>query len=137
LRKKFIALGIAAAVGLGALLSGCSSDADTVSVNLSTEAEQFRITRHITVINGFTDQIVMEVEGRCSVETGSSSLAGAFELTCKIADDEYIKNYVWLGDNAIVSVEQVETADVSVYHYEWIIKPEGLIPAPIVETGTQ
>lgn len=133
---KVLAVSIVLAAG-ATLLVGCTSDADTVSTNLSTEAEQFRVTRHITVINGITDTVVMEVVGRCSVESANSSLDGFLELTCKVAKNEYFKNYVYLGDNVNISVEQIETKDVSVYHYEWIIKPENILPDPQVETGTQ
>lgn len=134
--SKIIA-GVLAMGALAAILTGCSSDADTASYNLSQEAEQFRVTRHITAINGITDNILLEVVGRCSVESANSALKGSLELTCKVGEDQYFKNYITLSDNTVVVVEQVETRDVSVYHYEWIVKPEGLIPDIRVETGQQ
>ncbi len=119
------------------LLAACASDADVASENLSTAAEQFEITRHITVIDGITDTIELEVEGRCSVETANSALAGALEMTCKVGENKYFKNYVTLSDNTVVTVEQIETADVSLYNYRWIVKPQEIIPNVDVQTNKQ
>src|SRR5690606_19498290 len=69
--KKIIAV---AALGLivAPVLVGCTSDANTVSRNLSAAAEQFEVERRITAINGITNDVMMEIEGRCSIETGES-----------------------------------------------------------------
>lgn len=134
MNKKVMALALAGAA-VGMALTGCSSDADTTSYNLSKDAEQFKVVRHITAINGFTDEVVMDVEGFCSMESADSALAGSIELTCKVGPDAYFKNYLILGDNGIVSVEQIENSDVDEYHYKWIVKPEVLIPDIEVKTG--
>lgn len=134
MNKKVLALAFAG-VAIGTALTGCSTDADTTSYNLSQEAEQFKIVRHITAINDFTDEVVMDVEGFCSMESADSALEGSIELTCKVGPDEYFKNYLILGDNGIVSVEQIENSDVDEYHYKWIVKPEVLIPDIEVKTG--
>lgn len=135
-RTKAVIAGIVLATAV-LTLGACSSDADTASYNLSREAERFEVERKITAINAFTDTIVMEVVGRCSLESADSFLAGAVELTCKVSDDQFIKNFIMLGDNAILSVEQSQTVDVSVYNYTWIVKPEGLIPSIDVETKVE
>ena len=118
--KKYIA-----AVCLTAIaLVGCTSDADVASRNLSVAAEQFEIERRIVVFNGITDNYLLSVEGRCSIEDQVNQL----EITCKIGAEEYLKHFAGLSDNVSYFVEQLETADVSVYNYRVIFKPQVIIP---------
>lgn len=128
----------AAALAVGALtLAGCASDADVARENLSRGAEQFEVERRITAINGITDAVMMEIEGRCSIETGQSMAAGTLEVTCKLGPDEYTKHFIGLSDNVTFVVQQLETVDVSVYHHRVIIKPENLLPEFDYEAGEQ
>lgn len=133
--KKFIAVGLLALGAMG--LTGCTSDADEASRNLSTAAEQFEIVRRITAVNTITDTTMLEIEGRCSVETAESALAGGLEVTCKIGPNEYIKHFIGLSDNVSYVVQQIETADVSVYHHRVLIKPENILPEFDYEGGEQ
>jgi hypothetical protein len=141
--KKITKIIGTAVLGATALivLAGCVSDADNASRNLSTAAEQFEVNRRITVTSGVTDTVVLEVEGRCSVETGSgeneATLAGALEITCKIGDNEYVKHFAIVGDNGMVAIQQLDTVDVSVYHHRVIIKPENILPEFDYEGGEQ
>lgn len=136
MKYKFKA-GIAALGAAVLLLTGCSSDADNASRNLSTAAEQFEIDRRIVFFNGITDEYLLTIEGRCSVETGSSALSGSLEVTCKIGPDQYKKHFLGLSDNVSYFVEQLETADVSVYQYRVLFKPENIIPNIDLEAGEQ
>lgn len=133
-RLAVIATGSLAAV---ALLSGCTSDADRASENLSTAAEQFEINRRVVFFNGITDKYLLTIEGRCSVETADSGVDGSIEVTCKLGDNQYKKHYLGLSDNVSFFVEQLDPADVSVYHYRVIFKPENIVPEINVETGKQ
>lgn len=135
MKKTIIAAALA--VSAAALLSSCTSDADTASRNLSTAAEQFEVERRITAINGITDAVMLEVEGRCSVETADSGLNGSLEITCKIGPNEYTKHFVGLSDNVSYVVQQLGTSDVSVYHHRVLIKPENLLPEFDYEAGEQ
>lgn len=136
MKTKFKA-GIAALGAVVLLLTGCVSDADRASENLSTAAEQFEIDRRIVFFNGITDEYLLTIEGRCSVETGSSALSGSLEVTCKIGPDQYKKHFLGLSDNVSFFVEQLETADVSVYQYRVLFKPENIIPNIDLEAGEQ
>jgi len=107
-----------------AVMSGCSTDADLASKNLSTAAEQFQIERRIVFYNGITDNYILSVEGRCSVEFYPEK----FEVTCKTGEDAYVKHYLGRADNVFPFVEQLETADVSTYRYKVIFKPTSIIP---------
>ena len=122
----------------GALLTGCQSDSQTVSQNISTEAEQFRISRDIVFYNGITDKYIAEVKGRCSVDDAGDGLPSrTLAVTCKIGPNKYIKDNLGLSDNVTWFNLQESPVDASVYHYEIILKPEAVIPDLHVETGTQ
>jgi len=136
IRKRYIALLIVAAAAVTAL-TGCSSDSDTVSQNISTEAEQFRIERTIVFYNAITDKYIATVEGRCSVDPAGGGLEKTLAVTCKVGEDQYIKDYLGQSDNVSWFSLQEKPVDVSVYHYEVIFKPETVIPDFRVETGKQ
>lgn len=133
-RTKIASLAIAALA-----LTGCTTQADTINHNLSQDAESFKLTRKITAINGITDSVLLEVEGRCSLETDTSFLAGAVEITCKIDEgdgtDSFIKDFVYLSDNVTFTVEQTEPIPGDPWHYKWLVRPEILIPNIDVQTG--
>ncbi|GGL03460.1 beta-sandwich lipoprotein [Nocardia jinanensis] len=121
--KKLIAAAAALSAGVIAL-TGCSSDADVVSKNLSKESDQFKINRRVVFFNGITDKYLLSIEGKCSIKDENSQL----EVTCKTGDDEYKKHFLGLSDNVSYFVEQLEDANVSRYHYKVIFKPETILP---------
>lgn len=126
MKKSAIALTLVAA----ALLAGCGTDADKVSENLSTEADRFEVQRRIVGINGITDEVLFEVEGRCSLERD-----GDLVITCKHGDDDYRKHYVGLSDNVTWVSTQLEGIDVSEYHTTIVLKPENILPNFDLETS--
>jgi len=125
--KKTLAIA-ALALAATATLVGCTSDADKASLNLSTAAEAFEVQREIVAINGITGETFFYAEGRCSLESADSFLAGALEVTCKYSDSEYREHFIVLGDQDSVSITQSEPIDVSEYHTRIILKPQNLLP---------
>jgi hypothetical protein len=131
--KKKIA--IAAAFLMGAVtLTACGTDAEVASYNISQQAEQFKLERRIVFFNGITDKYLLEIRGRCSVETTNSALDGALEVTCKVGPNAYKKHFLGLSDNVSYFVEQLKSVDVSVYQYTVIFKPDVILPDIKVET---
>jgi hypothetical protein len=122
--KKKLTLSIAATSVTLLALTGCTSDAALVSENLSRSADMFEIERRVVFLNGITDQYMLTIEGRCSIEDEGVQL----EVTCKIGPDEYKKHFLGLSDNVTYFVEQLDSADVSEYNYRVIFKPESIIP---------
>ncbi|RYG94842.1 MAG: hypothetical protein EON57_17675 [Alphaproteobacteria bacterium] len=121
-----------AALALVALtLAGCSSEADTTSHNLSKDADNFKIERRITFINGITDKYLLVVEGRCSIVDDG----GQLEVTCKTGENEYKKHFLGLSDNVTYVAEQIEGANVDAYHYKLIFRPETIVPDVDVMTS--
>ena len=110
---------------IGALaLTGCGTDANIASHNLSKAAEQFEINRRVVFFNGITDTYLLSIEGRCSIENKGRQL----DVTCKTGPNEYKKHYLGLSDNVSYFVEQLESKDLNVYHYKVIFKPASIIP---------
>jgi hypothetical protein len=103
------------------VVAGCGSQADTVSDNLSKEAEKFNVQRKIIGVNGITDKVLFEVEGRCSVE--SDGPAGALAVTCKHGPKDYRKHFVGLSDNVTFVSTQLKGIHVSEYRTKIVIKP--------------
>lgn len=111
------------------LISGCTtSDADVAAKNISKAAEQFEVARDIVGINGITNTYLWQVRGFCSVETASSGLQGALEVTCKVGKGKYKKLFFGLSDNTTFIVQQIDPINVSTTRYRVIFKPETLIP---------
>lgn len=108
-------------------LVGCDSNADVASNNISTEAEQFKVQRRIVGINGITDKVEFEVEGRCSLEYGAS-MRGALDVICKQGPHDFRKHYIGLSDNMFYISTQLEPLDVSVYRTKIILKPQNIVP---------
>jgi hypothetical protein len=128
---KKIAVSLAALTLGGLALTGCTSDADMASENLSKAAEQFEVQRTVTGINGITDQVIFEVEGRCSIEP----IASRLEVTCKHGPDDFRKHFVGISDNVTYVVKQEDPVKVSEYRTRVIIKPETVIPDLDLETS--
>ena len=60
------ALVVAALIAGSIGLAACT-DANVASQNISEDADNFRIVRKVTFINGITDNVLLEVVGRCSI----------------------------------------------------------------------
>lgn len=133
--KKTLLASILVAGATITTLTGCASDAATVSQNLSTAADQFEINRRIVFFNGITDKYLLVVEGRCSISADAAD--AQLEVTCRLGQNQYKKHFLGLSDNVSYFVEQLEVADASVYHYRVLFKPEAIIPDIDLEVGKQ
>jgi hypothetical protein len=126
--RKYLGGSAIIAVALGAFLglSACVPEADVASHNLSKDADNFKIDRRIVFYNGITDTYMLTIEGRCSL--GNNDSAGQLTVTCKTGPDGFRKHFLGLSDNVTYFVEQLEPADVSVYHYKVVFRPQVIIP---------
>lgn len=107
----------------GMMLTACTN-AEVVSENLSTAADNFEINRRVVFFNGITDTYLLSIEGACAIEDEGNQL----EVTCKTGKDAYKKHFLGLSDNVSYFVEQVNAAKASAYHYRVTFKPEAIIP---------
>jgi hypothetical protein len=106
------------------LLVGCAEDATIASRNLSKAADMFEIDRRIIFYNGITGDYMLTIEGRCSILDQTTQL----EVTCKIGPSAYKKHFLGLSDNVAYFAEQLETADVNVFHHRVTFKPQTIVP---------
>jgi len=106
-------------------LVGCD-DAQVASQNISKAADNFEINRRVVFFNGITDKYLLSIEGRCSIKV--DGMDNQLEVTCKTGVGAYKKHYLGLSDNVSYLVEQMEPADVSVYHYRVTFKPQVILP---------
>jgi hypothetical protein len=129
--KKFrLIIGVVSAAACLAL-TACGSNADTVSKNLSKEAEKFNVQRSILVVNNITDKVLFEVEGRCSIE----DQPGRLLAICKHGPDDYRKHFLGKADNVSYVVAQPNGIDVSEYRTKIIFRPEAVVPDFDLVTG--
>jgi len=114
-----------AIVGALAGLAACN-DADIASKNISKAADNFEINRRIVFYNGITAGYILTIEGKCSL--GNYDSAGQLSVTCKTGPNAYKKHFLGLSDNVTFFSEQIDAADVSVYHYRVTFKPQTIVP---------
>jgi len=138
MRKKLLLIIAAGAIAIAA----CTSQADTVSQNISVAAEQFEIERRIVFLNGITDKYLLSIEGRCSIEVGNTGVANALEVTCRTGgptdeapDGLFVKHFLGLSDNVSFFVEQLTAVNVDPFHYRVVFRPEEIIPDIDVDTS--
>lgn len=129
--KILKAAAAAAVLTFGALTLSACSDAEVASENLSRAADSFEIERRIVFVNGITDEYLLEVIGRCSIEDDGNQL----EVTCKIGPDQFKKHFLGLSDNVTYFAEQTDAVDVDEYRYRVIFKPEVIIPDIDLQTS--
>ena len=114
--RSWLILATVAALGL----IGCVSDADMAS------ADNFEIMRRVVFYNGITGDYILSIEGLCSL--GNNDTAQRLTVTCKTGDKEYKKHFLGLSDNVTFFAEQLESANVSAYHYRVVFKPQSILP---------
>lgn len=132
MKKKILGfmVGIMAVVAL----VGCTeAEADTVSENLSKDADSFKVQRKVVFFNGITDRDLLVIEGLCSL--GNTDTDRRMTVTCKTGEDEYKKHYLGLSDNVSFFAEQLEAKKEDPFHYKVIIRPESIIPDIDLQTS--
>ena len=111
--KKIVAV-LLAIVVMATCLVGCT-EADNVNHNLNQAADNFQVTRKITVYNARTDMIILEMEGNMSL---SNNTTNELVVTCMTGPNQYKKNYVYLNEYVIYVVEDITDTVTDPYHYK-------------------
>jgi len=118
-------IGLIALVTLGVFV-GCTREADTVSYNISRDADNFEVKRRVVFFNGITDKYLMEIIGYCSINKDKAD--NQLEVTCKVGPDQYKKHYFGLSDNTAYFVEQIDPKTESQFNYKVVFRPQTIIP---------
>lgn len=98
------------------LLAGCDQ-ATNATTQLKDDANEFKLTRRITVVNLRTDTILYEIEGRLSYTVESD---GDLSIVAKTGENEFSRDSIGIGQAGIgvtYVVEQIEPNTVDPYHY--------------------
>mgnify|MGYP001090083877 CR=1 FL=1 len=129
--KKLIKTGLLSIIAVTGL-AGCTTEADTVSENLSKSADSFQVQRQIVFFNGITDKYLLTINGLCALNTDSEK---KLTVTCKVGEDQYKKHYLGLSDNVSYFVEQTDAKYEDAYHYKVLFRPEEIIPDIDLQTS--
>lgn len=100
---------------------GCGTEANKVSANISVQADNFNITRKLTVLNARTDTVLLELTGTFALKNNSSN---ELEVIIETAEGKYQKDYVYLNDYTMYVVEDISGSEVDKYRYEINFLPE-------------
>lgn len=128
--KKKVLSAIIVGLLLGTGLVGCT-EANTVSTNISREADNFNVTRRLVVINGRTDTIIFSLVGNFSITVDQEE--NQLEVIAEVRDGVYRKHFIGLSDEIQYFVEDVGDNEVSKYRYEVEFMPEKIIPVKITD----
>jgi len=111
-------------------LTGCETQADRVSYNLSQQADNFNIVRQLTVINCIGGDVLFQMTGKMSIN--ADTMDNQLEI---IVEDggTYVKHFVGLSDNVTYVVEDLNLGDnaVSRYKYTLNFNPNMWIPVNV------
>ena len=124
--KRALVIIIIMAVLCG-FMTGCR-ESDRVAYNVSKEADNFNVTRRLTVFNIRTDTVLMQMTGRFALKNeGHDELSVIVEVEKGI----YQKHFVYLNNYTMYTVEDLSGAEVSQYSYELEFLPQMLKPVRI------
>ena len=127
MKKLFVM--VAVVVMLMFSMTGCVDEATVVSYNVSKEADNFNVVRRLTVINTRTDKCLLQMTGKISIEDVTDGIA----VLVEVDRDKgiYQKHWVYLNENTMYTVEDLNGVGVSKYAYELEFMPQELFPVRI------
>lgn len=110
-------------------MTGCQSEAEKVSYNLSQEADNFNVVRQLTVINCIQGDVLFQMTGRMSITADTAD--NQLEIIVEDENENYKKHFIGLSDNVTYVVEDMDTNKVSKYKYTLNFNPKMWIPVEI------
>ena len=129
MKKKILAICMIGAIVLG--LSGCETEAQRVSYNLSQEADNFNVVRELTVIDCITGDTLFQMSGKMSITADTAD--NQLEIIVENDNGSYVKHFVGLSDNVTYVVEDLSLGEneVSKYKYALNFNPKMWIPVEV------
>lgn len=116
--KKFFVVVVAIVMLFS--LSGCR-ESERVSYNISQQADNFNVTRKLTVVNVRNDTVLYELIGNFAMTNeGNNELS----VISEVAEGQYKKDFIYLNEWTTYIVQDVSGAYVDQYHYEVNILPQ-------------
>ena len=129
MKKKILAICMIGAIVLG--LSGCETEAQRVSYNLSQEADNFNVVRELTVIDCITGDTLFQMSGKMSITADTAD--NQLEIIVENDNGSYVKHFIGLSDNVTYVVEDLSLGEneVSKYKYTLNFNPKMWIPVEV------
>lgn len=127
MKKIKIVLAIFAVALSLAAFTGCETEAQRVSYNLSQQADNFNIVRQLTVINCIEGDVLFQMTGKMSITADTADN----QLEIIVEDNgTYVKHFVGLSDNVTYVVEDLNlgTNEVNKFKYTLNFNPNMWIP---------
>lgn len=127
--KKILTMVLAICMVL-VMLTGCETEAQRVSYNLSQEADNFNIVRQLTVINCIEGDILFQMTGKMSITADTADN----QLEIIVEDGgTYVKHFVGLSDNVTYVIEDLNLGDNAVAKYKYTLNfnPNMWIPVDV------
>ena len=127
MKKAKISLAILSVLLTATVLTGCETEAQRVSYNLSQQADNFNIVRQLTVINCIEGDVLFQMTGKMSI---TADIADN-QLEIIVEDNgTYVKRFVGLSDNVTYVVEDLNLGanEVNKYKYTLNFNPKMWIP---------
>lgn len=112
------------------MFTGCQTEAERVSYNLSQQADNFNIVRQLTVINCIEGDVLFQMTGKMSITADTAD----HQLEIIVEDNgTYVKHFVGLSDNVTYVVEDLNLGAnaVSKYQYTLNFNPNMWIPVNV------
>lgn len=123
MKKKIIALLMSMCIVMS--VTGCT-EADKVSVNLSTQADNFNVLRQVTVVNCIANDVIFQMTGKMSIKADTSD--NQLEVVVENEDGTYSKHIIGLSDNVTYVLEDIDTNYVEKYRFTINYNPKMWIP---------
>ena len=127
--KKFLSMVLVVGMII-TMFTGCQTEAERVSYNLSQQADNFNIVRQLTVINCIEGDVLFQMTGKMSITADTAD----HQLEIIVEDNgTYVKHFVGLSDNVTYVVEDLNLGAnaVSKYKYTLNFNPNMWIPVNV------
>lgn len=111
------------------MLTGCETQANRVSYNLSQEADNFNNVRQVTVINCLQGDVLFQMTGKISITADTAD--DQLEIIVEDEEGHYKKHFIGLSDNVTYVVEDITAGDVSNYKYTLNFNPKMWLPVKV------
>ena len=123
---KTAVIGILLLVVVLVSCTGCATEAERVSANISQEADNFNKIRQLTVINCIQGDTLFQMTGKMSITADTADKQ--LEVIVEDDDGTYKKHFIGLSDNVTYVVEDLKGGVVSKYKYTLNFNPKMWIP---------
>lgn len=126
-KKSRIILALLSVLLTATVLTGCGTEAQRASYNLSQQADNFNVVRQLTVINCIEGDVLFQMTGKMSITADTADN----QLEIIVEDNgTYVKHFVGLSDNVTYVVEDLNLGanEVNKYKYTLNFNPKMWIP---------